>query len=183
MMSFRLACNIAAIVFPFLLGGLFFSNITVGQNISTYEQYIVPPDSGVMFFGSSISADRDVLLIGSMNNRTDSNYSDPRSSAGAAYLYTKNSGQWSGMTKIVASDRTVGNFFGVAVDVSHFNNQYQLIIAADGGDYQTAQGSGKLYFFKQIGNSWKEEQKFSTSDANTNDHVGSEICRCIWWYS
>ena len=54
-----------------------------------WKQYIVPIDSGVLRFGSSVSSEGEVLVIGSMSNSTDANFSNKRTSAGDLNLWSQ----------------------------------------------------------------------------------------------
>ncbi len=102
-------------------------------------------------FGSSVSIDNDIAVVGAANEDDDIYGNNPKNQAGSAYIYKRDSiGNWKQLNKIVASDRDMAAQFGVSVHLSGKD----LIVGAPGESKdalsQNYRGSaGAAYLFRE----------------------------------
>ena len=118
-------------------------------------------------FGQSISLAGNLILIGA--------YSDDfkAESAGCAYLFEKQDGTWTQISKLFADDASAYDSFGFAVSLSGTT-------AAIGARYDDDAGesSGSVYIFKKSDNSakWLQVSKIIASNPTPNDCFGRSLC-------
>ncbi len=104
-------------------------------------------------------------IVGDIDNATDENNQNDILRAGAAFIYIKDaSGNWSLAQKIVASDRSATDGFGVAVAIS-----------ADGLAVVGTQSRETAYAFRLEGNQWVEVQKITPPIFQNEDNFGRSI--------
>ena len=113
-------------------------------------QKIVASDRGAEDkFGFAVSISGDYLVVGALFESEDEAGGNKMWYSGSAYVYKNNSGNWSQVKKIVASDRAAEDLFGSSVAIS---GNYMIIGAyADDEDAtgkNTFNGSGSAYIFK-----------------------------------
>lgn len=117
------------------------------------------------YFGSSVSIDGDVMIIGS--SRDD----DTGSSSGSAYVYERMGGVWDSEVKLTADDAAGDDRFGGSVSISG-----DLIIV--GSDYDDDDGlnSGSAYLFTRgSGGTWDTGTKITAPDGAASDYFGSAV--------
>ncbi|HOE39357.1 MAG TPA: FG-GAP repeat protein, partial [Bacteroidales bacterium] len=72
------------------------------------------------YFGASVAISGNFAIIGANQEKKDADNSEENSltNAGAAYIFKNENGEWIFYQKIVASDRSAGDYFGhsVAID-------------------------------------------------------------------
>jgi hypothetical protein len=123
---------------------------------------LVPSDGASDdLFGWSVSIDGDTALIGA---RGDDFYT------GSAYVFVRNGGIWAQQAKLVASDRTFGDYFGYAVSVDGDTTLIGANGDDDGGSF-----SGSVYAFARSGGTWVQEAKVVASDGAANDQFGWSV--------
>lgn len=111
-------------------------------------------------FALSMAISGDFMVVGASYNSTDEQLSNELRNAGAAYIYVRdNSGVWSLVQKITASDRGARDNFGGSVDV------YENTIII-GAEHQGSNRSGAAYVFEKNGdsNNWNEVAKLVAYD-------------------
>lgn len=113
-------------------------------------------------FGNSVSASSDgtTVVVGSMLD--DSN-------SGSAYVYKWDGSNWS-ETKLTASDRAAGDYFGRSVSIS--SDASTIVASAYGDDVGTNTNQGSAYVYKWNGSAWVET-KLTASDGAANDSLGN----------
>ena len=123
------------------------------------EQKLLASD-GVEFdgFGISSSMSGDYVIISAP---WKDNF------LGAAYIFKKNGNTWTEEQKLLASDGSANDEFGLAVSMS---GDY-VIVGARGQENRR----GAAYIFKRDGNTWAEEQKLLASDGDTTDQFGYSV--------
>tara|TARA_R100000306_G_scaffold8101_7_gene11036 strand:- start:9584 stop:11170 length:1587 start_codon:yes stop_codon:yes gene_type:complete len=128
-------------------------------------------------FGISVAIEGNTILVGSHFDATDANGTNSMPTAGAVFAFERDGGgAWIQTQKIVASDRSSGDNFGV--DVS-FNENFAVFGA--NFDSQDAMGnsisaSGTAYIFEKDGSgTWNQVQKIVGSDRGINDRYGSDV--------
>ena len=122
-------------------------------------------------FGHSVSVDGNVAVIGAYQHDTNGN-----DNAGAAYVFTKVSGAWSGPVKLIASDGAAKDEFGisVAIDVD------TVVVGAHQPTYQENNkdvdvGPGAAYVFTEVDGVWSQAAKLTASDGVVNDWFGYSV--------
>jgi len=106
-------------------------------------------------FGRSVDLEGDTAMIGARG--VDG------AAAGAVYVFTLTAGVWTQQAKLLASDGTDGDGFGVDVSI---DDGTALIGAAWSDD--SADNSGSAYVFALGAEGWVEEAKLLASDGGNN---------------
>jgi hypothetical protein len=153
-------------------------NATTGMWLE--HQKLVASDRAVNdLFGTSVSLDDDILVIGAPLHDKDVNGLNSKSNAGIAYIFKKSSsGQFSQLQKIQASDRETADEFASSVSVSANN----ILIGAPNQDYDhqgqnSMQDAGAVYFFEENPSSgvWQFVAKQTASDRGNLDNFGYSV--------
>lgn len=121
-------------------------------------------------FGFSVSAIDNQMLIGSPGMTLDDSGADPRTAAGAAYLFSRDgSNVWSLKQKISADghDRNADDALGAGIVV----NDDTLFVGAAGHDYDSdgknfVAGAGAIYIWNLDAGAWKFAQKLTPTGVN-----------------
>jgi hypothetical protein len=125
-------------------------------------------------FGWSVAIDGDLIVVGAY--REDHNVMDGGllSNAGSAYIFERNdAGVWNQLQKIVASDRTEENEFGVSVAI---HNEVIVVGArqnstdAFGANYSYHAGAAYV-FERELDGTWTESTKIVASDRTGNPGI------------
>lgn len=125
-------------------------------------------------FGWSVAIDGDLIVVGAY--REDHNVMDGEllSNAGSAYIFERNdAGVWTQLQKIVASDRTEENEFGVSVAI---HNEVIVVGARHnstdvfGANYSYHAGAAYI-FERELGGAWTESTKIVASDRIGNPGI------------
>jgi len=114
------------------------------------------------YFGRYIAADTDIIVVGA--------YYDDNIS-GSAYIFTKVSNDWIEETKLVASDRAPGDYFGVSAAI---RDDY-LVIGAYRDDNENGDDSGSAYIFQKTYKGWSQQSKLIASDGIASDRFGISV--------
>jgi hypothetical protein len=115
------------------------------------------------FYGGDVDIDGDRVVISAVND------SQVASTAGAVYIYDRDSsGNWN-ETKIVASDGTSVDRFGTALSL----DGDRLIIGSE--DDENGIRSGSAYVFENIAGVWTEVVKLLPSDIVADDYFGRSV--------
>lgn len=128
-------------------------------------------------FGHSIDLYEETMVVGATKEDEDVNEENTLSSAGAVYIYDRNSaGIYSLSQKIVASDRAIGDDFGTSVSV---HSNYIAVGAPDKDiileNQLDIENAGATYVFKKNNTIWQQMQKLTSSDAISDDESGLEV--------
>jgi hypothetical protein len=113
------------------------------------------------FFGISVSLDGDTVVIGAYR---DDLY------RGSAYIFTRTGTSWAQQAKLLASDGSAGDWFGVSVSV---DGDTAVIGAYKDDDLGDA--SGSAYVFTRTGTSWTQQAKLLASDGAADDEFGWSV--------
>ena len=103
------------------------------------------------YYGADIAIEGDVAVIGASRDMTDENEENKMKETGAIYIFIRsNNGKWEFVQKLVSSNRTKREYFGISVDIKE-----NCIIA------------GSLYnvyiFNKDSTGKWIERQKINST--------------------
>ena len=116
------------------------------------------------YFGSSVSIDDDVCIVGTGSELT----------AGSAYIFRNNGDQsdpnWIQEQKLLPSDGDPNNHFGSSVSLS----DGVCVVGADGDD-DNGQDSGSAYVFRYNGIDWIQTDKLTAFDGETDDFFGTTV--------
>jgi FG-GAP repeat len=131
-------------------------------------------------FGHAVAVSKDSIVVGAHledhNSDTDSNEEE---TVGAAYVFGRNQGgtnKWSEIKKLVASDGSSGDHFGVSIAI----NEDTVVIGAYLENFDNTDGldTGAAYLFRRNHegpNAWGEIKKLVASDSATGDRFGFSV--------
>jgi hypothetical protein len=92
---------------------------------------------------------------------------------GATYVFKRTGDTWAYSTRLVASDRTMGDQFGI--DVATGSDGSRVVVGARNKVYNGGNSRGEAYVFVRNGTVWTEEVKlFAPPSA-----LQSELGRCV----
>ncbi|MGH7244475.1 MAG: hypothetical protein ACREJD_13775 [Phycisphaerales bacterium] len=131
----------------------------------TQQAKLVASDAAANdFFGFSVSAGLDSVVIGASSKTVSGNLSQ-----GAAYVFTRSGVTWTQQAKLVSSDGASGDSFGSNISLSGtsvlIGAQYRSV---GGNDFQ---GAG--YVFTRSGTVWTQQARLSASDGGAFDYLGA----------
>ena len=115
-------------------------------------------------FGGSVSVDGHTAVVGAHGDN---------GAHGAAYVYMRQSGAWSQVAKLTASDGEAGDFFGFSVAVDG-----DTVVVGAIGDDDNGDGSGSAYVFTEPPNGWTTTStaaKLTASDGADDDGFGWSV--------
>ena len=114
------------------------------------------------FFGEAVAISGDDVIVG-VRTSDDGN----RVNTGAAYVFKRIDGQWQEVQKLVASDRSAGDFFGESVAI----DGDRILVGALGVGGRCPAGAnfntcnfGAVYAFERIDGQWQQVQKLEPID-------------------
>lgn len=129
------------------------------------------------YFGFSVAISGDYAVVGAYFEDEDENETTEVLSAGSAYVYKRNNANntWEFYQKIVASDRSVDDRFGMSVGISGD----RLIVGAefdnvDGGNGPQS-NAGSAYIFEIDGGVWKEKSHLTAFDYGQSENFGWSV--------
>ncbi len=114
-------------------------------------------------FGASVSVCGDTAVVGAV--ATDNG----GSSSGSTYVFRNDGTAWIEEAKLVASDATANDEFGIAV----WTNEEIVAVGARGTIYESQPGA--VYIFRFDGAGWVEEVRLRTSEAEASDLFGQSV--------
>jgi hypothetical protein len=116
----------------------------------------------------SLSSDGNIALIGANSEDTS-----PNSDNGAAYIFTRTAGVWTEQQKILASDASSDEQFGISVSLSADGNT--ALIGAFVESTSPNSFNGAAYVYTLVEGIWTEQQKLLASDPVTQDFFGRSV--------
>ena len=134
-------------------------------------------------FGFKVAIDGTTVVVGAYQQDYDSIGTTVRSSAGAAYVFERNSGEWGYIKKLTpdnaTGNRLSSNQFGFSVGISGNN----IAIGANQNAYDSAlsnslSSAGTVYVFEKRNGVWGYAKKLSTTGTNArnaSDFFGSSV--------
>jgi len=90
---------------------------------------------------------------------------------GAVYAFAPTDGVWSQTQQILASDASLGEFFGNAIATDGAN----IVIGADSAQIGDNSTQGAAYVFKNSGGTWTEQSKLVADDGAAFDNFGRSV--------
>ena len=161
---------------------LFRKNPSVRNNWVLQKKIVASDPSYNDRFGYSVAINGDYAIVGAYADSENSQNSPYKAFAGSAYIFKKDNGgneNWGQVKKLVATDRSDEDLFGVSVSISE---NYAIV----GAYYEdenamltnTREQSGSAYIFKKNlgGNdNWGQEQKITADDRHAGDQFGISV--------
>lgn len=156
----------------FILGG-FSSN---AQNWDQIIKICASDRQAEDYYGCSVAINGDYAIVGARYEDHDEVGGSNKLEAGSAYIFKNESGTWTQVQKIVASDRSAQDWFGSSVDIY---GDYAVVGAhkedEDESGANTMESAGSVYVYKNISGTWTEIQKLVPSDRATDDYFGYSV--------
>lgn len=115
-------------------------------------------------FGFAVAVAEDTIVIGSPQPFTDGE-------AGAAYVFTRENGEWNQQAKLVADDGAAGDQFGTGVAVQGDH----VLVGATHVEVDGNVEQGAVYHFQRDGEVWTQQDKLVPAAGDENDRFGSNI--------
>ena len=113
------------------------------------------------YFGKSVSISGNQIAVGAYGNGN---------LGGATYVFEKQESEWRLSTKLIASDGTYSDCFGYSVSIS----DNKIVVGAYNDDDKGSE-SGSVYIFKKQEKGWRQHEKLTASDGDSNDYFGYSV--------
>ena len=144
----------------------------------TYSAKLVASDREIEDRFGVVAIDGNYAVVGAYNEDHDANGNNEMTDAGAAYIFEIDSnGDWTEVQKIVASDRSNGDAFGLRVAVNN-----DRIIVSSPLDWEDENGqnplplAGSAYIFERdVNGTWIEVQKIVAHDRVVGHAFGASV--------
>ena len=153
-------------------------NIMRKTNSWNVEKILCPGLTAFTFYGFSLSAGKDIVVIGNPYFSADENGTNNLANAGMAQVYEYQNSDWVETQKIVGwgQDRNVNDGLGSKI---YYQDGF-MFVSATGHSYDRnsenyLSDSGAVYVWQQSGNSWVYSDKLVSSSRETNELFGSSI--------
>ena len=128
-----------------------------GEWVETTKLTASDGDAGDLF-GDSLALGGDIIVVGAWEDE------DLGSGSGSAYVFEKVDGEWVETAKLLASDGTEEDFFGISPGVV----DNTIVVAAPGDEHDT----GAVYVFEKVEGEWVETTKIAARDGSRGDAFG-----------
>lgn len=96
-----------------------------------------------------------------------------KQSAGAAYVFTRSSNQWTQQQKLTAGDGDEQDWFGGSVSLS--GDGTTALIGAYQDEDANGEEAGSAYLFTQSDGQWIQQEKLTASDGDSGDLFGISV--------
>lgn len=116
------------------------------------------------FFGTSVAVSGDTIIVGAYGDQNADIYS------GAAYVFVRDGESWVQQQKLVGSENSVADSFGLSVDV-----EGDTAVVGAFGDSGADYTGGSAYVFRRDGGVWTQRQKLNAGDATTDSNFGISV--------
>jgi hypothetical protein len=116
-------------------------------------------------FGSSVSVDGDVAVVGAYRHATAA------AASGSAYVYNYDGTSWVQKQELSASDGAASDYFGFSVSL----DGNVAVIGAYHDDNGAGARSGSAYLYRRDGTQWNFKQKLLASDSMAHDLFGFSV--------
>jgi hypothetical protein len=135
---------------------------------TSYVQKVVASDGTAQdWFGSSVAILDDVAVLGAPDAAIDG-----RASQGAAYVFTRISGNWTQTQKLVADDGAEFDQFGRSAAL--FGGK-TLVVSAPFARVNGQTWAGAAYVFQLRGGTWIQKQKLTPGDDAAYENFGKSV--------
>ncbi len=130
------------------------------------------------WFGYFVSIDSNCALVSAIGNCYDENGLNNLINTGAVFIFERKlNAYWKQKQKIVASDRSIYDLFGLSTRI---NDSFAIIgVPHDDENYlgiQTLTDAGSAYIFKKDSSGyWRQVQKITPKDRTIYDKFGTSV--------
>ena len=174
---FKKRKNIITKTLPILLL-LCINSIGYSQNWNEIMKTVSSDRAASDQYGLAVDISGNFAIVGANGDDEDENGANHMYTSGSAYVLERNgAGVWSEVQKIVASDRTTNDNFGLTVSIS---GNYIVVGTfqedEDENGLNTMNYAGSAYVFERNNSGvWVEVQKIVASDRAVEDYFGTAI--------
>jgi len=142
-----------------------FSFLTIASCLAQTEFKMTANDGTKdNLFGISVAVSSNYTIVGASGDNDLGNRS------GSAYIFERNSGNWTQTAKLLASDGAKDDRFGISVAIS---GNFAIVGAT--GDDDLGNKSGSAYIFEWNGANWIQVTKLTANDGAKDDLFGSSV--------
>ena len=130
------------------------------------------------FFGLDVDVSGDYIIVGSPWNDYDATGGNMMNLSGAAYVYEYDGTQWSFFSKLVATDREAGDYFGSGVAIDDSSGTAVVGAELDDSGLSGSTGlfqPGSAYVFEWSPFGFAQAQKLVSGDAEDIEGFGGTI--------
>jgi hypothetical protein len=133
----------------------------------TQQQKLVASDAAFNdLFGLSVSLSGDTAAVGAVFADTPGGVD-----SGAAYVFVRSGTVWTQQQKLVGSDTSADDLFGVSVSASGD----AVVVGASDDDTAAGLNVGSAYVFGRSGTVWTEHRRLLAPDAAALDNFGAAV--------
>jgi len=138
--------------------------------LSQSQQEIIGSDTATGdYFGSSVSIDNDLLVVGAFYDN------EPNTKSGAGFIFERSGNTWSQVAKLVSSDPATNDAMGFDVSmgggVAVLGTPWDDVVIST----TTVYNAGSATVYTDSGSTWDETQKLTASDPDTNAKLGWSV--------
>jgi len=138
---------------------------THNAGVWTEQQKLLASDGATRDrFGLKVAVDGDTALISGQGN------DDNGTGSGSAYVFVRSAGVWTEQQKLIASDGSASDLFGVGLSV-----EGDTAVIGARFDDDNARNSGSAYVFTRSAGVWSQQQKLTASDGAEHDRFGFSV--------
>ena len=155
----------------------------------TQHSYLKANDAAALdLFGHALAlnGDASVLAIGAKHKASDNNPDTPQDKArsGATYVYTLDSNTWTQQAYIKPAIHNTDDAFGHTLDINEAGTLLAVGAPNESSDStgingeandDSAPGSGAVYLFQTVDNTWEQTHYFKSSNSNAGDNFGHAL--------
>ncbi len=139
-------------------------------------------------FGKSVSISGDTLVVGAYLEDSSAigtgigEVDNSEENSGAAYVFTRSTGEWTQQAFLKASNAEGTDYFGFSVAISDntiivgAQNESSNATEVDGDQNNNlTSSSGAAYIFTRAGNSWSQQAYLKASNSGFSDRFGYSV--------
>jgi len=115
--------------------------------------------------GFDVAIDGDTVIAGAWHDEIGGN-----NSQGSAYVFTRSGTTWTQQQKLIASDGSAADTFGISVAIENDTAIVGAFFGTVGGVRR-----GSAYVFVRSATVWTEQQKLFASDGSNGDEFGRSV--------
>lgn len=135
----------------------------LSQTWSQESQKVASDGAADDQFGGSVSISGDTAIVGSVLDDIGTN-----AEQGSAYIFVRTGTTWTQQAKLIASNGTVDDRFGV--DVAIYGDT--AIVGANRKNVGVNSNQGSAYIFVRNGTTWTQQAELNASDGGADDQFG-----------
>lgn len=147
------------------LSGAAYVFVRQGTGWSLQQKLTASDAAPYGFFGTSVAVSGDTIVVGAYGDRNAGDYS------GAAYVFVRDGETWTEQQKLVGSENSTNDSFGLSVSV-----EGETVVVGAFGDTDTSFWAvGSAYVFTRDDGVWTQRQKLRASDAAPDSNFGISV--------